>query len=92
MPVSMERIGENDYYPGTSYIRSRTRRWISAMRGRLAGLITVREKLIETIDKYGLMFFENASKEYIEDSWRYAVAHPHAGGSGRASRSSRTWP
>ncbi len=79
MPVSVERIGENDrFYPWYELrIRSRTRApdWVfSDARGRLAGLITVREKLIETIDKYGLAFFEGASKEYIEDSRRYAVA------------------
>jgi N-methylhydantoinase B/oxoprolinase/acetone carboxylase alpha subunit len=79
MPVSLERIGENDrYYPWYELrIKSRTRApdWVLGdARGRLAGLITVREKLIETIDKYGLEFFEKASREYIEDSRRYAVA------------------
>ena len=79
MPVSVERIGENDrYYPWYELrIKSRTRApdWVLGdARGRLAGLITVREKLIETVDKYGLEFFENASREYIEDSRRYAVS------------------
>lgn len=79
MPVSVERIGEKDrYYPWYELrIKSRTRTpdWVLGdARGRLAGLITVREKLIETIDKYGLEFFEKASREYIEDSRRYAVA------------------
>ncbi|AMN46266.1 acetone carboxylase, alpha subunit [Steroidobacter denitrificans] len=79
MPVSLERIGENDrYYPWYELrIKSRTRApdWVLGdARGRLAGLITVREKLLETIEKYGLEFFEKASREYIEDSRRYAVA------------------
>ncbi len=79
MPVSMERIGQSDrFYPWYEMrIKSRTRApdWVlSDARGRLAGLITVREKLIETIDKYGMEFFENASREYVEDSRRYAIS------------------
>ncbi len=74
----MEKVGENDrFYPWYEMrIRSRTRTPDFVMgdaRGRLAGCITMREKLIEVIDKYGLDFFREAAKEYVEDSRRYAV-------------------
>lgn len=77
--ISMERVGENDrFYPWyEKRIRSRTRTPDFVMgdaRGRLAGCITIRERLTQVIEKYGLDFFLDASKEYIEDSRRYAVA------------------
>lgn len=76
--ISMEKVGENDrFYPWYEHrIRSRTRTpdWVMGdARGRLAGCLTIREKLTEVIDKYGLDFFRDASKEYVEDSRRYAV-------------------
>ncbi len=76
--IAMEKVGENDqFYPWYDMrIRSRTRTpdWVLGdARGRLAGCITIREKLTEVIDKYGLDVFRDASKEYIEDSRRYAV-------------------
>jgi N-methylhydantoinase B/oxoprolinase/acetone carboxylase alpha subunit len=79
IPVSVEKVGQDDrFYPWyEARIRSRTRTpdfVLGDARGRLAGCIKVREKLTETIDKYGLEFFRNASREYIEDSRRYATA------------------
>jgi len=76
--ISMEKVGEDDrFYPWyENRIRSRTRTpdWVLGdARGRLAGCITIREKLTELIDKYGLEFFRDAAKEYVEDSRRYAV-------------------
>ncbi|HIL13262.1 MAG TPA: hypothetical protein EYG16_06285 [Deltaproteobacteria bacterium] len=76
--IAMEKVGEADkFYPWYDMrIKSRTRTpdWVLGdARGRLAGCITVREKLIEVIDKYGLDFFRDACKEYVEDSRRYAV-------------------
>ncbi|MFP6625805.1 MAG: hydantoinase B/oxoprolinase family protein [Deltaproteobacteria bacterium] len=77
--ISMEKVGENDkFYPWYDLrIRSRTRTpdWVLGdARGRLAGCITIREKLTEVIGKYGLDFFRDATREYIEDSRRYAVS------------------
>ena len=77
--ISMERVGEEDrFYPWYELrIRSRTRTPDFVMgdaRGRLAGCITIRERLHEVIEKYGLDFFKDASQEYVEDSRRYAVA------------------
>jgi len=76
--ISMERVGEQDrFYPWYEMrIRSRTRTPDFVMgdaRGRLAGCITIRERLVEVIEKYGLEFFLDAGKEYVEDSRRYAV-------------------
>ncbi|MFQ5699935.1 MAG: hydantoinase B/oxoprolinase family protein [Myxococcota bacterium] len=76
--ISMEKIGENDrFYPWYEMrLRSRTRTpdWVMGdARGRLAGCITIRERLVEIIDKYGLDFFREASREYVEDSRRYAI-------------------
>jgi N-methylhydantoinase B/oxoprolinase/acetone carboxylase alpha subunit len=78
IPISLEKVGENDrFYPWYELrIRSRTRTpdWVMGdARGRLAGCITMREKLTEVIDKYGLDFFRAAAKEYVEDSRRYAT-------------------
>ncbi len=78
IPISMEKVGEGDrFYPWYEMrIRSRTRTPDFVMgdaRGRLAGCITIRERLYEVIAKYGLEFFLEASKEYVEDSRRYAV-------------------
>ena len=76
--ICMERVGENDrFYPWyEKRIRSRSRTPDFVMgdaRGRLAGCITIRERLESVIEKYGLDFFLDAGKEYIEDSRRYAV-------------------
>ena len=78
LAISMERVGENDqFYPWYEMrIKSRTRTpdWVLGdARGRLAGCLTIREKLAEVIDKYSLDFFRDATQEYIEDSRRYAV-------------------
>lgn len=78
VPVTMERVGENDaYYPWYERrMRSRTRtpEWvIGDAQGRLAGCLTIRDRVLKVIDKYGLDFFQGATREYIEDSRRYAV-------------------
>lgn len=78
VPVTMERIGERDeYYPWYEMrMRSRTRTpdWvIGDARGRLAGCLTIRDRLSKLIDKYGLDYFKDVGREYIEDSRRYAV-------------------
>ncbi|MBT4521216.1 MAG: hypothetical protein HOC23_14540 [Halieaceae bacterium] len=79
VPVTMEKIGENDklypWYEMRMKSRTRTPEWVMGdTRGRLAGCLTVRDRLQETIAKYGLDFFLKASREYIEDSRRYAVS------------------
>ena len=76
--IAMEKVGESDqFYPWYEMrIKSRTRTpdWVLGdARGRLAGCLTIREKLTEVIDKYGLDFFRDAAQEYVEDSRRYAV-------------------
>jgi acetone carboxylase alpha subunit len=78
LAISMEKVGEKDqFYPWYDMrIKSRTRTpdWVLGdARGRLAGCITIRDKLTEVIDKYGLDFFRDAAQEYVEDSRRYAV-------------------
>jgi N-methylhydantoinase B/oxoprolinase/acetone carboxylase alpha subunit len=78
VPVTMEKVGEDDtYYRWYEMrIRSRTRMpdWVLGdARGRLAGMITIREKVVELIDKYGLDFFKDAIREYVEDGRRYAM-------------------
>jgi len=78
IPISMERVGEHDrFYPWYEMrIRSRTRTPDFVMgdaRGRLAGCLTVRERLDEVIAKYGIDFVLDAFHEYVEDSRRYAV-------------------
>ena len=79
LTFSMEKVGENDrYFPWYDLrIRSRTRTpeyVLGDARGRLAGCITIRERLFEVIAKYGLDFVLDSSKEYVEDSRRYAVS------------------
>src|SRR3990170_4646314 len=79
MPVTMERIGEADQlYPWYEMrVRSRTRVPDFVMgdaRGRLAGCITIRDRVVQMIDKYGLDYFKDVMKEYVEDSRRYAVS------------------
>jgi N-methylhydantoinase B/oxoprolinase/acetone carboxylase alpha subunit len=57
-------------------VRSRTRMpdWVMGdARGRLAGMITIRDKVIQVIDKYGLEYFKSVIREYVEDSRRYAM-------------------
>lgn len=78
VPVSMEKVGENDrFYPWyEKRIHSRTRTPDFVMgdaRGRVAGCVTIRERLTEVIDKYGLDFFLEATREFVEDSRRYAT-------------------
>jgi len=78
VPISMEKVGENDaYYPWYEMrIRSRVRTPDFVMgdaKGRLAGCITIRERLIEIIDKYGIDFYLDSAHEFVEDSRRYAV-------------------
>ncbi|HET9477155.1 MAG TPA: hydantoinase B/oxoprolinase family protein [Dehalococcoidia bacterium] len=78
VPICMEKIGENDglmpWYE--KKIRSRTRvpDWIMAdARARLAGAFTIRDRVIQLIDKYGLDYYEDVVREYVEDSRRYAL-------------------
>jgi len=79
VPVVAERIGQNDrFHPWyEKRMRSRTRvpDWtMGDARGRLAGCLTIRDRLIALVEKYGLEFFEDVAREYIEDSRRYAVS------------------
>ncbi len=79
VPVTMEKIGENDrvfpWYEKRIRSRTRTPEWVLGdARGRLAGCLTIRDRVIKLIDKYGVEFFKDATHEYIEDSRRYAVA------------------
>jgi N-methylhydantoinase B/oxoprolinase/acetone carboxylase alpha subunit len=76
--ISMEKVGENDaFYPWYEMrIRSRSRTpdfLMGDARGRLAGCVTIRQRLIEVIEKYGLDFFLESTQEFVEDSRRYAV-------------------
>jgi len=76
--ISMEKVGENDaFYPWYEMrIRSRSRTpdfLMGDARGRVAGCLTIRNRLIEVIDKYGLDFFLESTREFVEDSRRYAV-------------------
>jgi hypothetical protein len=79
IPVTMEKVGENDQFL-PSYemrVRSRTRMpdWVMGdARGRLAGMITIRDRVIALSDKYGLDYFKDVMQEYVEDSRRYATA------------------
>jgi N-methylhydantoinase B/oxoprolinase/acetone carboxylase alpha subunit len=78
VPVTMERVGENDKYTRWYEMRiaSRTRMpdmVLGDARGRLAGMITIRDKVIEVIDKYGIDFFHDVIREYVEDGRRFAV-------------------
>ena len=79
IPVTMERVGENDeFLPSYEMrIRSRTRMpdWVMGdARGRLAGMITIRDRVIGLIEKYGLDYFKDVMQEYVEDSRRYATS------------------
>src|SRR3990170_5002525 len=79
VPVTMERVGQNDrfhkWYEKRMRSRTRVPDWVMGdARGRLAGCLTIRNRLIALIDKYGLGFFRDVAREYIEDSRRYAVA------------------
>jgi len=79
VPVTMERVGEGDrLYPWYEMrMRSRTRTpefVLGDARGRLAGCLTIRDRVITLIEKYGLDYFKDVTREYIEDSRRYAVA------------------
>ena len=78
MPVTMEKVGEHDrLFPWYEMrVRSRTRMpdWVMGdARGRLAGMLTIRDRVIQMIDKYGLDHFKDVMREYVEDSRRYAV-------------------
>jgi N-methylhydantoinase B/oxoprolinase/acetone carboxylase alpha subunit len=79
VPVTMEKVGEADrFYPWYEMrIRSRTRvpDWVLGdARGRLAGCLTIRDRVGAVIEKYGLEYFKDVAREYVEDSRRYAVA------------------
>ncbi|MFQ5352771.1 MAG: hydantoinase B/oxoprolinase family protein, partial [Candidatus Binatia bacterium] len=79
VPVTMERVGENDrfypWYEKRMRVRTRTPDWVMGdARGRLAGCLTIRDRIVQLIDKYGIDFFREATEEYIEDGRRYAVA------------------
>jgi N-methylhydantoinase B/oxoprolinase/acetone carboxylase alpha subunit len=76
--ISMEKVGQDDaFYPWyDKRIRSRTRTpdfVLGDAKGRLAGCITIRDRVTEVIDKYGLEFYLDAVHEFVEDSRRYAV-------------------
>jgi acetone carboxylase alpha subunit len=78
VPVTMERIGENDqlhpWYEMRMKSRTRVPDWVMGdARGRLAGCLTIRDRVVQMIDKYGLDYFKDVCREYIEDSRRYAV-------------------
>jgi N-methylhydantoinase B/oxoprolinase/acetone carboxylase alpha subunit len=78
VPVTMEKVGENDKYFRWYEMRvqSRTRMpdWVLGdARGRLAGMITIREKVVEVIEKFGIDFFRDVIREYVEDGRRYAM-------------------
>ncbi len=78
VPVSMEKVGENNrFFPWYEMrVRSRTRTPDFVMgdaRGRLAGCLTMQDRLIEVIEKYGLDFFSDSIHEFVEDSRRYAT-------------------
>ena len=75
--VTMERIGEDDrlyrWYEKRVKVRTRTPELVMGdARGRLAGCLTIRDRVLKLIDKYGLDYFKDATREYIEDSRRYA--------------------
>ncbi len=79
VPVTMEKVGEGDrFYPWYAMrMKSRTRTpefVLGDARGRLAGCLTIRERVITLIEKYGLDYFKDVTREYIEDSRRYAIA------------------
>jgi N-methylhydantoinase B/oxoprolinase/acetone carboxylase alpha subunit len=79
VPVTMERIGEDDrfypWYEKRMRVRTRTPEWVMGdARGRLAGCLTIRDRVVKLIDKYGLDYFKDVTREYIEDSRRYAVS------------------
>jgi acetone carboxylase alpha subunit len=79
VPVTMERIGQDDrFFPWYEMrMKSRTRTpdlVLGDARGRLAGCLTIRDRVLKLIEKYGIDFFKDVTREYIEDSRRYAVA------------------
>jgi N-methylhydantoinase B/oxoprolinase/acetone carboxylase alpha subunit len=79
IPVTMERIGEDDrfyrWYEKRVKVRTRTPKWVMGdARGRLAGCLTIRDRVLKLIDKYGLDYFKDVAREYIEDGRRYAVS------------------
>jgi N-methylhydantoinase B/oxoprolinase/acetone carboxylase alpha subunit len=79
LPVVAEKVGEDDrFFPWyEKRVRARTRvpDWVMGdARGRLAGCLTIRDRVVALIDKYGLELFEDVTREYVEDSRRYAVS------------------
>jgi N-methylhydantoinase B/oxoprolinase/acetone carboxylase alpha subunit len=78
MPVSMEKVGAHDrLYPWyEKRVTSRTRMpdWVMAdARARLAGSFTIRDRIIQLVEKYGLDYYKQVTREYVEDSRRYAM-------------------
>jgi acetone carboxylase alpha subunit len=78
VPVVMERVGENDnlypWYEKRIQCKTRVPDWVMGdARGRLAGCLTVRDKLLAVIEKYGADYVKDALREYVEDSRRYAT-------------------
>jgi N-methylhydantoinase B/oxoprolinase/acetone carboxylase alpha subunit len=78
VPFVMERVGQNDrfhpWYEKRIQCRTRVPDWVMGdARGRLAGCLVVRDKLLTLVEKYGVDYVRDAMKEYIEDSRRYAT-------------------
>ena len=78
VPFVMEKVGHDDRFSPwyEKRIRSRTRTpdWVMGdARGRLAGCLTVRDRVLKLIEKYGLDYFRDVTREYVEESRRYAV-------------------
>jgi len=76
---AMEKVGEEDsYYPWyEKRIRTRTRipEWVLGdARGRLAGCLTIRQKFLELVEKYGIDYIRDVLKEYVEDGRRFSLS------------------
>jgi N-methylhydantoinase B/oxoprolinase/acetone carboxylase alpha subunit len=83
IPISMEKVGEQDrFYPWYELrVRSRTRtpdQNLGDARGRLAGCLAIRDRVVQLIHRYGLDYFRDVTREYVEDGRRYALARVRA--------------
>lgn len=56
--------------------------WLTDNRAKITGVRMIREQVLELIDEFGLDYFQQATREYIEDTYRAArkrvraVLHP----------------